>query len=48
MKRTIEFPEDLDKRILKLQEDWEQRSYAEVVRVLLVLGLDALDRRDRT
>ena len=49
MKRDIDIPQDVDGKILALQESWkrfdpERSSYAEVVRNLLVLGLDAMNR----
>ena len=50
MKRTIEVPEDLDSRIQDLSKEWEDyagMSYDETVQTLLVLGLDALNRRER-
>ena len=49
MKRTIELPPDLDSRIRDLAEQWKKYAgtgYDETVRTLLVLGLDALDRRE--
>ena len=47
MKKTVEIPEDLDSKIQHLHESWNQyqgTSYAETVRVLLVLGLDTLEQ----
>ena len=51
MKRTIELPPDLDTQIQDLAQQWKKYAgtdYDETVRTLLVLGLDALDRRNRT
>lgn len=51
MKRTIKLPPDLDSRIQDLAQQWKKYAgtdYDETVRTLLVLGLDALDRRNRT
>ena len=48
MKRNIEIPQDLDSKIQALRAAWKEiganSSYGEVVRVLLTLGLDAMDK----
>ena len=48
MKRTIEIPTDLDAKIQDLHNQWREyagTTYAETVRVLLTLGLDAIENR---
>ena len=48
MKRTIEIPDDLDAKIQDLHNQWREyarTTYAETVRVLLTLGLDAIENR---
>lgn len=48
MKRNIEIPQDLDGKIQALRESWQRiganSSYGEVVRVLLTLGLDQMEK----
>ena len=48
MKRNIEIPQDLDGKIQALRESWKEiganSSYGEVVRVLLTLGLDQMEK----
>lgn len=48
MKRNIEIPQDLDGKIQALRESWKgigaNSSYGEVVRVLLTLGLDQMEK----
>ena len=48
MKHNIEIPQELDNKIRALQESWKEvganSSYGEVVRVLLTLGLDAMEK----
>ena len=48
MKRNIEIPQDLDSKIQALRESWKgigaNSSYGEVVRVLLTLGLDQMEK----
>ena len=48
MKRNIEIPQDLGNKIQALRESWKgigaNSSYGEVVRVLLTLGLDQMEK----
>ena len=51
MKRNIEIPQDLDGKIQALRESWKEiganSSYGEVVRVLLTLGLDQMEKAEK-
>ena len=48
MKRNIEIPQDLDGKIQALRKSWKEiganSSYGEVVRCLLVLGFDQMEK----